>query len=138
MATDSAPDVGGADDALVSARQTDSTLDTLADYCYPLYRRFVQRRRTFVSTVDEKLDEALRDTTVELFLSRAIAIGLVVVASLSSERMATIGAMGTVAFAGILMITGIWEIPVVLWFAALIIAVGGHALTKAQRGGVVG
>jgi hypothetical protein len=52
--------------------------------------------------------------------------------------MATIGAMGTVAFAGILMITGIWPIPVVLWFAALIIAVGGHALTKAQRGGVVG
>ena len=72
------------------------------------------------------------------WLTRFGLIALVVVASLSSERMATIGAMGTVAFAGILMITGIWEIPVVLWFAALIIAVGGHALTKAQRGGVVG
>ena len=72
------------------------------------------------------------------WLTRFGMIALVVVASLSSERMATIGAMGTVAFAGILMITGIWEIPVVLWFAALIIAVGGHALTKAQRGGVVG
>lgn len=72
------------------------------------------------------------------WLTRFGLIALVVVASLSSERMATIGAMGTVAFAGVLMITGIWEIPVVLWFAALIIAVGGHALTKAQRGGVVG
>ena len=74
----------------------------------------------------------------DAWLSRFGIIALVVVAALSSQRMATIGAMGTVAFAGILMVTGIWEIPVVLWIAALVIAVGGHVLTTAQRGGAVG
>jgi hypothetical protein len=72
------------------------------------------------------------------WLARFALVALPVFAALASERLATYGAMGTTAFAGVLMITGIWEIPVLLWFAALIISVGGHALTKAQRGGVIG
>jgi len=72
------------------------------------------------------------------WLTRFGLVALPVVAALSSERIATLGAMGTVAFAGILMISGIWEIPVLLWFAALVIALGGHALTMARRGSVFG
>lgn len=72
------------------------------------------------------------------WLARFALVALPIVAALASERIATLGAMGVVAFAGILMVAGIWPIPVLLWFAALIIAVGGHALTMARRGSVFG
>lgn len=72
------------------------------------------------------------------WLSRFGLVALPVFAALSSERIATLGAMGTVAFAGILMITGIWAIPLVLWFAAAVIAIGAHALTMARKGEIYG
>jgi hypothetical protein len=72
------------------------------------------------------------------WLARFGLVALPVMAALGSERNATYAAMGTTAFAGILMVTGIWDLSVYLWFAALVISVGGHLLTTAQRGGVVG
>lgn len=72
------------------------------------------------------------------WLARFALVALPIVGALASERIATLGAMGVVAFAGVLMLTGIWEIPVLLWFAALITAVGAHALTMSRRGSVFG
>jgi len=72
------------------------------------------------------------------WLARFALVALPIIAALASERIATYGAMGTTAFAGVLMITGIWEIPVALWFAALVISVGGHAFTMSSRGSVFG
>jgi hypothetical protein len=72
------------------------------------------------------------------WLVRFALVALPIVAALASERLATLGALGTVAFAGMLRLLGIWELPVVLWFAALVIALGGHALTIERRGGAVG
>lgn len=72
------------------------------------------------------------------WLARFGLVALPVVAALASERIATLGALGTVVLAGLLMVTGLWEIPVVLWIAALVIALGGHALTMAKRGSVFG
>ena len=77
MATD-ASRIGGSD----SFRTPDwvraeGPLDALAEVCFPIYQRWVSPREDFVQEIDTKLDEALHDTTVELFLSLAIAIGVV-------------------------------------------------------------
>lgn len=68
---------GPSDSGIAGARRTDSLLDTLAEYCYPLYQRLFDDEDDFVIAVDTWLSQALRDTTVELFLSRALAIGLI-------------------------------------------------------------
>lgn len=72
------------------------------------------------------------------WLARFGLVALPIFAALASERFATIGAMGTTVFVGVLMLAGIWELPVVLWMAALVISVGGHLLTMSQRGSVFG
>ncbi len=61
---------------ITGARQTDSVLDTLAEYCYPVYQRLFADDDDFVIIVDRWLSQAFRDTTVELYLSRALALGL--------------------------------------------------------------
>lgn len=68
------------------------------------------------------------------WLYRIALVAIPVVGALSSERIATMGAMATVAFAGLLMIAGIAPIPFVLWLAAAVIAVGGHALYLRNQG----
>jgi len=50
--------------------------DTLADLFYPLFARLFDDDGDFVATVDEKLTQARMPDTVELFLSRALAIGV--------------------------------------------------------------
>jgi len=50
-------------------------LDEPGEAFYPLYRELLADREDFVQRVDRKLREALRDTPVELFLSRNLAIG---------------------------------------------------------------
>lgn len=72
------------------------------------------------------------------WLVRFGIVALPVVAAMAGERWATYGAIGCVVFAGLLAVTGIWQIPVVLWIAGLVIALGGHALTMARRGAVFG
>ncbi len=50
-------------------------LDSPGEAFYPLYKELVADRRDFVRRVDTQLRQALRDTPVELFLSRNLAIG---------------------------------------------------------------
>ena len=59
------------------ARRTDSVLDTLAGLCYPIYARYFDEDGDLVKRVNRKLDEALRDSTVEMYLSRAIVVGVI-------------------------------------------------------------
>ncbi|WP_331232905.1 type II secretion system F family protein [Natronorarus salvus] len=49
--------------------------DALGDTFYPLYRWVFSEDSTFVADVDRKLSEARMADTVELYLSRALAIG---------------------------------------------------------------
>jgi len=49
--------------------------DTLSDLFYPLYRRLFDEESDFVATMEEKLAEARMPATVEIYLSRALAIG---------------------------------------------------------------
>lgn len=70
--------------------------------------------------------------------SRLAFIAVIVLCALSYERIATIGAMGVTGFAGVLMITGLWPIPLPLWFAAAVISVGGHAFQMTTDGSVIG
>jgi hypothetical protein len=72
------------------------------------------------------------------WLWRFALVAIPVVAALASERIATLGALGTVAFAGILMIAGIAQIPFVLWLAAAVIALGGHAFQMRTEGAAYG
>jgi flagellar protein FlaJ len=49
--------------------------DTLADVFYPLYELLFDEQSDFVSTVESTLGEARMADNVELFLSRALAVG---------------------------------------------------------------
>jgi flagellar protein FlaJ len=51
-------------------------LDRLADLIGPVVERVLQRQEPFRAAVDDKLDEALRAETVEVYLSRTAALGL--------------------------------------------------------------
>ena len=55
-----------------------SGTDTLADLFFPLYRRLFDEDSSFVGDVDRKLSEARMAETVELYLSRSLAIGVLV------------------------------------------------------------
>jgi flagellar protein FlaJ len=55
-----------------------SGTDSLADAFYPLYRRLFDEDGDFVGSVETKLAEARIPTTVELYLSRALAVGVLV------------------------------------------------------------
>jgi len=50
--------------------------DALADAFYPLYRRAFSERSDFVADVETKLAEARMDDPVELFVSRALGVGV--------------------------------------------------------------
>jgi len=50
--------------------------DTLGDTFYPLYRWLFSEDSTFVADVERKLREARMADTVELYLSRALAVGV--------------------------------------------------------------
>jgi flagellar protein FlaJ len=50
----------------------------LGDTFYPLYRRLFDEEGDFVASVERKLGEARMPHTVELYLSRALAIGVLV------------------------------------------------------------
>ncbi|MFC7155162.1 type II secretion system F family protein [Halomarina halobia] len=52
--------------------------DTLGDAFYPLYRRVFDEDSEFVESVERKLAEARMAHTVELYLSRAMAVGVLV------------------------------------------------------------
>jgi len=65
------------------ARRTDSILDTLAGLLYPIYDRYFDEDDDLVKRVDRKLDEALRDVTVEMYLSRAVVVGIIAAVALS-------------------------------------------------------
>ena len=58
----------------LSTPRRDTSL--LSDLGYPLYRRLFDEDDEFVSNLDRKLAEARMATPVELYLSRAITIGL--------------------------------------------------------------
>jgi len=58
----------------VSGRRADS--DLLGDAFYPLYRRLFDEDDPFVTDVEGKLAESRMTATVELYLSRALAVGV--------------------------------------------------------------
>jgi|GEM_PF-2060940 len=72
------------------------------------------------------------------WLWRMVLVAIPIIAALASERIATIGAMGTVAVVGVLMILGWAQVSFVLWLAAAIIAVGGHAFHMRTQGASFG
>jgi flagellar protein FlaJ len=74
-------------------------LDSPGEAFYPLYRELLADRRDFVRRVDTRLREALRDTPVELFLSRNLAIGTTLGLCLWVVGLA-LGYLGTVVWAG--------------------------------------
>jgi flagellar protein FlaJ len=51
---------------------------TLSDLFYPLYRRLFDDEGDFVSNVETKLAEARMPQTVEIYLSRSLAVGVLV------------------------------------------------------------
>ncbi|MFO7926579.1 MAG: type II secretion system F family protein [Halobacteriota archaeon] len=57
-------------------------METLADACYPLARRFFADDSDFVGNLERKLAEARIAQTVELYLSKSLAVGLIVGGSL--------------------------------------------------------
>ena len=59
-----------------------SSDDRLADAFYPLYARLFGDDSDFVGTVETKLAEARVPRTVEIYLSRALGIGVLVGAAL--------------------------------------------------------
>ncbi|GAB7012903.1 type II secretion system F family protein [Halolamina salina] len=56
----------------------DEDWGTLADAFYPLYRLLFDTEGDFVGNVEEKLTEARMNQAVELYLSRALAVGVLV------------------------------------------------------------
>ncbi|MFB6102826.1 MAG: type II secretion system F family protein [Haloplanus sp.] len=54
----------------------DRSVDSLGDLFYPLYRRLFDEDGDFVDDVETKLVQARMATTVELYLSRALAVGV--------------------------------------------------------------
>ncbi|PSQ16621.1 flagella assembly protein j [Halobacteriales archaeon QS_8_69_73] len=83
---------------LAGAAASEGVLGTMAGLLYPVYRRLFDEDDDFVERVDRKLDEALRDRTVELFLSRAVAIGLLAAVALAVTGWATAWAVASLAF----------------------------------------
>jgi flagellar protein FlaJ len=60
----------------VGSAPTAGTMDVLADAFYPLSRRLFDDDSDFVGDVERKLAEARMSQTVELYLSKALAIGV--------------------------------------------------------------
>jgi flagellar protein FlaJ len=54
----------------------DRSVDSLGDLFYPLFRRLFDEDGDFVDDVETKLAQARMATTVELYLSRALAVGV--------------------------------------------------------------
>ncbi|PSQ37400.1 flagella assembly protein j [Halobacteriales archaeon QS_9_70_65] len=92
---------------LAGAAASEGVLGTMAGLLYPVYRRLFDEDDDFVERVDRKLDEALRDRTVELFLSRAVAIGLLAAVALAVTGWATAWAVASFAFTGPPVIFGL-------------------------------
>ena len=65
-------DVGDADDGRV-----DGSTDVLGDAFYPVFRLVFDEDGDFVSDVGTKLEQARMSATVELYLSRALAVGTI-------------------------------------------------------------
>jgi len=51
---------------------------TLSDLFYPMYKRLFDEEGDFVSNVETKLAEARMPETVEIYLSRSLAVGVLV------------------------------------------------------------
>jgi flagellar protein FlaJ len=84
--------------------------DLLSDLGYPVYRRVFDEDDDFVSDLDRKLAEARMATPVELYLSRAITIGL-----LAGVLLWVVGnAIGYTLF-----VLGIIEVGVLIGFPGL-------------------
>ncbi|WP_396613004.1 type II secretion system F family protein [Haloferax sp. S1W] len=56
----------------------DRSTDTLGDAFYPLFKILFDEDGEFVSDIEEKLKQARMPDTVELYLSRALAVGVIV------------------------------------------------------------
>jgi flagellar protein FlaJ len=54
----------------------DRSVDGLGDLFYPLYQRLFDDDGDFVDDVETKLEQARMPTTVELYISRALAVGV--------------------------------------------------------------
>jgi flagellar protein FlaJ len=52
--------------------------DTLSDTFYPLYKRLFDEESDFVANLETKLAEARMPQTVEIYLSRSLALGVIV------------------------------------------------------------
>ncbi|RCU46280.1 flagella assembly protein j [Haloplanus salinus] len=62
--------------SLDTGRGLNGGVDSLGDLFYPLYRRLFDSDGDFVGDVETKLVQARMATTVELYLSRALAVGV--------------------------------------------------------------
>ena len=65
-----------------STADAGSGRNLLADVFYPLYVRLFDENSDFVANMESKLAEARIPQTVEIYLSRALAVGVIVGAAL--------------------------------------------------------
>jgi flagellar protein FlaJ len=84
--------------------------DLLSDLGYPVYRRVFDEEDNFVTNLDRKLAEARMATPVELYLSRAITIGL-----LAGALLWVVG----ISIGYTLFVLGVIEVGVLIGFPGL-------------------
>ncbi len=114
---------------------------TLGDTFYPLYRWAFEEREDFVSGVERKLAQARMADNVELFLSRALAVGTVagvvlwfVGSLLGYVLVSTLFPGGAPAFIGIPLpdsvspIVGMLKLPFLVFLTGLVLGVIGFAV----------
>jgi hypothetical protein len=72
------------------------------------------------------------------WLQRFFIVLIPFLAALSTDRVATYGALGIVGLIGLVMVLGWYNINPILWMAAFVIAAGGHAYAISSRRGPIG
>jgi flagellar protein FlaJ len=84
--------------------------DPLSDAFYPLYKRLFGEDSDFVDSLENKLAEARMPQTVEIYLSRALALGVIVGAVLTLLGIVTGWALFTFV---------VTDLPVLLGFPGI-------------------
>jgi flagellar protein FlaJ len=114
---------------------------TLGDRFYPLYRRLFNAEGDFVDDIERKLAEARMADTVELYLSRALAVGVIagvvlwVVATLSGYAVVELYVSGTPKLTDLRVLHGtaldvfeMLKLPLLIGFSGLVCGLTGFAV----------
>ncbi len=92
----------------VGGREVRGNTDVLGEFFFPVYRLLFSENGQFVSDVEKKLAQARMTDTVELYLSRALGIGII--SGLSLWMLGTV--LGVIVFTFLIEIGAILGIPI--------------------------